>query len=69
MQEHKLMGMPAFIIGDKSFAGLDTQKLESLIDYKVEHCPNCNQALRLPKNKGPIIVTCAKCEQKFKIKT
>jgi len=69
MREHNLMGVPAFIIGDESFAGLDTHKLESLIDYRVEKCPKCSQALRLPKNKGTILVTCSKCETKFKIKT
>lgn len=63
------MGVPAFIIGDQSFAGLDMERIELLIDYKIEHCPSCNQALRLPKNKGAILVTCSKCNQKFKIKT
>lgn len=63
------MGVPAFIIGDESFAGLDVERLEKLIDYKIEKCPHCSQMLRLPKNKGTILVTCSKCHEKFKIKT
>lgn len=69
MREHQLMGVPAFLIGEDSFAGLDIDKLEKLLDYRVEGCPNCRQMLRLPKDKGTILVTCSKCETQFKIKT
>lgn len=69
MREHQLMGVPAFLIGEDSFAGLDIDKLEKLLDYRVEGCPNCGQMLRLPKDKGTILVTCSKCETQFKIKT
>ena len=64
-----MMGVPAFIVGDESFVGLDINKLESLLDYHIEKCPNCGQLLRLPKNKGTILVTCSKCQEKFQIKT
>jgi tRNA(Ile2) C34 agmatinyltransferase TiaS len=69
MRQHKMMGVPAFIVGDESFVGLDINKLESLIDYRIEKCPSCGQLLRLPKNKGTILVTCSKCQEKFQIKT
>jgi ABC-type molybdenum transport system ATPase subunit/photorepair protein PhrA len=69
MREHNLMGVPAFIIGDESFAGLDVDRLERLIDYRVEKCSNCGQLLRVPKDKGTILVTCSKCDNKFKVDT
>lgn len=64
-----MMGVPAFIVGEESFVGLDVDKLESLLDYRVQHCPTCGQMLRVPKNKGTIVVTCSKCETKFKLNT
>jgi len=69
MREHNLMGVPAFIIGEESFAGLDVERLEQLIDYNIETCSECGQMLRIPKNKGTILVTCSNCEYKFKVQT
>ena len=69
MMTHKLMGVPAFKIGDEYFVGLDTEKIEKLIDYKIQKCPTCEKSLRIPKNKGKIVVTCPNCENKFKITT
>ena len=64
-----IQGVPAFIIGDEAVVGLDKARVLSLIDYKVINCPGCNAKMRIPKDKGTIVVTCKKCEQKFKIKT
>lgn len=33
--------------------------------YKYYRCPSCNQQLRVPKNKGKIIITCSNCRNKF----
>lgn len=33
--------------------------------YKYYRCPDCNQQLRVPKNKGKIVITCSKCGTKF----
>lgn len=60
-----LRGVPSFVIGDEVIEGLDTNMIESLMDYKVINCPSCDVRLRLPKNKGKIAVTCPKCEEKF----
>ena len=60
-----LRGVPAFLIGDDVVEGLDTTKIESLIDYEVIKCPNCDARLRLPKNKGKIVVNCPKCKTSF----
>lgn len=64
-----LRGVPAFIIGDDVVEGLDTTKIESLIDYKVINCNNCNARLRVPKDKGKIVVNCPKCKTSFEINT
>lgn len=33
--------------------------------YKYFKCPNCKQQLRVPRGKGNITITCAKCRTKF----
>ena len=62
-------GVPAFIIGDESVVGLDTRKIESLMENELVTCPECNSRLRLPSGKGKIRVTCPKCGNLFTIKT
>lgn len=65
----KIMGIPAFIIGREVVVGLDKAKIESLLDYRVINCMECQTKLRIPKNKGIILITCSECETKFKTKT
>lgn len=60
-----LRGVPAFIIGDDLVEGLDTKKIESLMDYEVIDCRECKKRLRVPKNKGKIVVRCPKCKSSF----
>ena len=64
-----LRGVPAFVIGDQVVEGLDTNKIESLMDYSVINCPKCSARLRIPKNKGKISVTCPKCKESFQADT
>ncbi len=64
-----LQGVPAFLIGDQVVVGFDRQKIESLLDYSIVGCNECNARMRVPKNKGNIIVTCPKCSNKFKMST
>jgi len=33
--------------------------------HKYFTCPSCGQRLRVPKGKGEITITCAKCKHKF----
>ena len=49
--------------------GLDTNKIESLVDYKIENGPNCKAKLRVPKGKGKININCPKCEFKYQMNT
>lgn len=64
-----LQGVPAFLIGEDVVVGLDTKKIEALIDYRVETCPNCKSRLRVPKDKGKLKINCPKCEESFILET
>jgi glutaredoxin 3 len=64
-----IRGVPTFLIGDDTVVGLDTDKIESLIDYNVVNCPNCPTRLRVPKGKGKLTVTCPKCNTEFRMNT
>ena len=64
-QKKGFQGVPAFVIGDEAVVGLDKNKIESLIDYKVINCPSCKARLRAPKGKGKIKITCPKCSNSF----
>lgn len=65
MVKRGIRGVPAFLIGDEMVEGLDRAKIESLIDYNVINCPDCNTRLRVPKDKGKIKVKCPKCSTEF----
>ncbi len=38
-------------------------------DYKFFRCPECGTLLRVPKNKGKLLLTCRKCGNRFERKT
>lgn len=38
-------------------------------DYKYFKCPACKSAMRVPKHKGKVQITCKKCGEKFTGKT
>ncbi len=63
------MGVPAFLIGDEVVVGLDKSKIKNLLDYKIIKCVKCSKRMRIPKNRGKILITCPKCKAKFKTKT
>ena len=37
--------------------------------YCLFQCPRCSQKLRMPKNKGVVVVTCSRCKCEFQQKT
>ena len=67
--KRKVMGVPAFLIGEDMVVGLDTEKIEALLDFTIQSCPGCRIRMRVPKNKGALMVTCPKCRHKMKIST
>ncbi|MBL4935468.1 glutaredoxin family protein [Clostridium sp. YIM B02515] len=62
-----IRGVPAFIIGEDLVVGLDMDRIETLIDYRVVNCPKCPTRLRVPKDKGKITVSCPNCSYEFKM--
>ena len=38
-------------------------------DYRFFRCPSCRSLLRVPKNKGRLLLTCRKCGNRFERKT
>lgn len=64
-----LRGVPAFKIGDEVVVGMDTQKIEALIDFTIEKCPSCGLKMRVPKAKGKLKITCQHCQHTFMIQT
>ena len=38
-------------------------------DYRFFRCPSCHTLLRVPKNKGKLLLTCRKCGNRFERKT
>jgi glutaredoxin 3 len=57
-----LRGVPSFLIGNEVVAGLDRQKIQSLLAFNVFSCPTCQKKLRVPRGKGKIRVTCPECK-------
>ena len=62
-------GVPSFKIGDELVIGFNQSKILSLINFKIIECPNCQHKLRIPKNKGLLLITCNHCNSKFKVKS
>lgn len=52
----------------KIFTG-SKNSMRSHRDYRYFHCPNCKQRLRVPRGKGKVRVTCAKCGTQFEKRT
>lgn len=69
LAQRKVMGVPAFVIGEETVVGFDRLKIESLLDYTVESCPSCEKRVRLPKGKGKVRVTCKACNTVYDIMT
>lgn len=65
----KIMGVPAFLIGEESIVGLDLKRIEHLLDYTVEACPECKHRTRVPKGKGKVKITCKSCQNQFIVET
>jgi len=69
MMQYKMNGVPSFYIDGDIIVGFDKNKLLSHIDFKLFTCPKCDSKMRVPKDKGTILLTCKGCQTKYKIKT
>lgn len=58
----KVTGVPTFLIGEDVVVGLDQKKVLSLVDHRVKVCSSCGTKMRVPTDKGTIIVKCPKCK-------
>ena len=38
-------------------------------EYRFFRCPSCHALLRVPRNKGKLVLTCRKCGNRFERKT
>lgn len=69
MAKYNMNGVPSFYIEGDIIVGFDKNKLLSYIDFKIFTCSKCNTKMRVPKDKGTIMLKCKTCETKYKIKT
>lgn len=69
MMKYNMQGVPSFYIDGDIIVGFDKAKLLSYIDFKIFTCQKCNTKMRVPKDKGTIILKCKGCETKYKINT
>ncbi len=69
MQQYNMTGVPSFYIEGEIIVGLNTVALMKYKDFKLFTCKKCEKKMRIPKDKGTIIVTCSNCNTKYKIKT
>lgn len=69
MAKYNMTGVPSFYIEGDIIVGFDKVRLASYIDFKIFTCKKCNTKMRVPKDKGSIILKCNGCETKYKIKT
>lgn len=46
-----------------------TRRFKDRKAYKYVKCPNCKLEMRVPKNKGKIVITCKNCKEKFQYRT
>lgn len=66
---YKMQGVPSFYIDGDIIVGFDQKRLLEHIDFKIFTCSKCQTKMRVPKDKGTIILKCQGCDTKYKIKT
>ncbi len=65
MERYRIMGVPAFVINGEVIVGFDPVRIESLLRKKIVKCPVCDASLRVPSDKGKLMVTCRQCGNRF----
>lgn len=51
--------------GIRSWSGHVRARFAQRKNYRYFHCPSCKQAIRVPKGRGRISITCPKCQTQF----
>ena len=69
MAQYKMQGVPSFYIDGDIIVGFDKTRLLEHIDFKLFTCKKCETKMRVPKDKGTIVLTSKGCQTKYKIKT
>ncbi|AYW45711.1 hypothetical protein LQF61_08610 [Tetragenococcus koreensis] len=49
----------------KNFFKLKKEAFQNRKSYVYFHCPECKKALRAPKGKGKLKITCSQCHHQF----
>ena len=68
-EKYNVSGVPLIVVNGKVIRGFDKATLDTLLKKPIIECPKCRTSLRVPKDKGIILVTCSKCKSKFKVNT
>jgi hypothetical protein len=55
--------------GESTMHKEKADKPKSDSTHRIFKCPQCKQALRVPRGKGKILITCQNCGHKFEKKT
>ena len=53
----------------KKWCKLQYSKLRDIRTHRYFSCPNCKNALRVPKGRGQITITCPVCKTRFDAKS
>lgn len=64
--KRNIQGVPALMINGEMVVGFDKARIDELLKFKIIACENCSAKLRVPSDKGNILVTCSSCSHKFK---
>jgi len=67
--KYGMKGVPSFYIDGDIIVGFDQNALLKHIDFKIFTCKKCDTKMRIPKDKGTILLTCSGCQTKYKVRT
>jgi len=69
MMKYNMRGVPSFFIDGEVIVGFNKEALLKHIDFKIFTCNKCQKRMRVPKDKGTILLNCSGCGTKYKVRT
>ena len=69
LQRRNIRGVPAFLIGKDYVTGFEPIKILKLVDHRVIECSKCSTKMRVPINKGILMIICTQCAHELKVET